>query len=66
LGNLTSLTTLKLSGCEGVIEIPKLLGNLTSLITLDLSGCKDLKEIPEAFCGFGRVVGVILQRGSVV
>ncbi len=44
LAGLTALTTLNLSGCEGVGELGPLAG-LTALTTLGLSGCKGVREL---------------------
>ncbi|XP_069143151.1 disease resistance protein Roq1 [Solanum lycopersicum] len=47
IGNLSSLTSLNLSGCEDLVSLPNNLCNLMNLDNLNLRGCKRLKKLPE-------------------
>merc|ERR1711865_1098694 len=44
LGELQSLTSLNLSECDSLVELPPSLGKLQSLTSLDLAGCGKLSD----------------------
>ncbi|XP_068343249.1 putative disease resistance protein RGA3 isoform X1 [Pyrus communis] len=46
LDNLTSLTELIISGCDGLISLPSGLASCTSLTLLDVSFCRSVEAIP--------------------
>ncbi|XP_048423177.1 putative disease resistance protein RGA3 [Pyrus x bretschneideri] len=46
LDNLTSLTELIISGCDGLIRLPSGLASCTSLTSLIVSFCRNLEAIP--------------------
>ncbi|XP_015162034.1 TMV resistance protein N-like isoform X2 [Solanum tuberosum] len=47
IGNLLSLISLNLSGCEDLVSLPDSLCNLMNLQYLFLRGCKKLEKLPE-------------------
>ena len=48
IGQLTSLTKLDLSACEGLSSLPDSIGQLTALKRFDLRGCKGLCSLPDS------------------
>jgi len=46
IGNLTSLTSLRLTNCEHITSLPAEIGNLTALKTLSLINCQSLTSLP--------------------
>jgi Leucine-rich repeat (LRR) protein len=46
IGNLTALTTLRITECYNLIHLPSSIGNLTNLKNLDVSECGALAQVP--------------------